>query len=342
MFIETQAAFAGSHLRVALKPEASFLASDYVALEIGGNRFAGTIAQGGASAVIEVPVDELLKLSSLDYSFHATRTSRRAKKVEFEFSPCELVDSINIKSTEDYMERVQMLSRRIPDPLAIRFCAKHKLIHEPTAFVLRGVALCALGYRIVEGLDEQDADLDFLWREAESTLLLPQTGVTEFLYVRWTTSVTMMLVYAALLQKDLARLEYYLRKTLSYRYLLPKASLLHTNFSRCDTLMGLVCLARRDRTAAREFFNDVDEVFRVGVTASDLSRSTGGFKFSEMNAVLKAARASARIRSAAEVLEGDGLVELARKQNLGEMSGILGSLGRLGCWDAVIAEASSS
>lgn len=340
MIIGTEAAFSAGCLRIILTPETPFLASDTVAVDIGGKKFAGAQKQGEKIAAIDVPLEELLRLPVLDYSFHLVR-SKRAKKVEPEFSPCLMLDAINIKSTEDYMERVQMLSRRIPDPLAIRFCAKHKLIHERAGFALRSVALCALGYRIVEGLDKNDPDLDFLWQEAEFTLQLPKDSATEFLYVRWTTSVTMMLVYAAMLQKDIARIEQYLTKTLSFRYYLPKASLLHTNFSRCDTLMGLLSLARRDGVAARAYFDDVDEVFRIGVMASDLSVKAGGYKFSEMSAVLKAGRVSARIRLAAAEAKGDDMVELARKQNLSDISGILGSLGRVGCWDAVIAKVSA-
>lgn len=296
---------------------------------IGGLSFE-TALPAGTSAVTTIPLIELELLPNL-----AHRLAIAWPDHQMDLPADPLLAKVDIRNRDEFLERVQALSKRIPDPEAIRFCSRRLLANPGSRAELRAAAICAIGYRIVEGLDPADPDYPRFWGWVES--LLAEYGANDN-EVRWTTSVTMVAAYAAILQENAPEVIHYLRRTLSYRHHLERLSLLHTNFSRSDTLLALAEMARGNREEAEALLADVAEVFRTGARASLIQDpQRGRYQFSEIAAVLKSVRAATGILNQIEqVGSREELVALAFSTSIGEISILTRQLMDKGHWHGVL------
>lgn len=298
-------------------------------VSIGGQDFA-TPLPAGEAAVTMIPLIELEMLPNLA---HRLAIAWPDRQLDLPADP--LLSKVDIRTRDEFLERVQALSKRIPDPEAIRFCSRRLLANGGSRAELRAAAICAIGYRIVEGLDPADPDYPRFWGWVEG--LLAEYGRNDN-EVRWTTSVTMVAAYAAILQENAAEVVRYLRQTLSYRHHLERLSLLHTNFSRSDTLLALAEMARGNREEAEALLADVAEVFRTGAKASLIQDpQRGRYQFSEIAAVLKSVRAATSILNQIEQAGSrEELVALSFSASIADISILTKQLTENGHWHGVL------
>lgn len=250
-----------------------------------------------------------------------------------------LMTRVDIRTDAEFLDRVQSLRNRIKDPAAVRFCARRLLHRRPAASpALRAAALCAIGYRIAESLDQLDPDLPLFWREVGCLLAEVEGGED---LVRWTTSVTMCATYVAILLRNDVEAEALLRKTLSYRSFLPKLSLLHTNFSRSDILLALIRLARGDSHGAALLLKDVPDVARTGVAHSHIDNPMKGrSQFSEIFAVIKSLRIAHGIaQGLPQATNGEQMLRFALGISIGEVTNITRGLEAKGHWSRLLMRA---
>ena len=303
--------------------------------DIGGCKFKSEFL--GSTATITIPFADLEPLPQLPHNLRVVTPAQA-----FQLPPVPILNKIDIRTTEDFIDRVQALRKRIDDPEAVRFCSRRLLAQPKSEMNLRAAALCAIGYRIVEGLDPADHDLERFWAWTEQ--FLGDIGNSDD-QVRWTTSVTMCAVYVAILQRDAAATIRFLRNTLAYRSYLPELSLLHTNFSRCSTLLALLEMAGGNRAKADVLLSDVAEIFRVGTRSSWIDHPVRGRnQFSEVFSVLKSARVAAEIQRQARGAKGtEGLIRVAMSTPITPISIVTRRLEEEGHWLAVVrAEASAA
>ena len=296
---------------------------------IGGLEFHADFAADG-SARLSIPWATLEGLPDLAHRLAVLTAAGAA-----ELPAVPLLSSIDIRTRSEFLERVQSLRKRIKDPEAVRFCARRLLAGGTADADLRAAALCAIGYRIVEGLDPQDADLGRFWAWVEAFLA---GGEKPERLARWTTSVTMCATYVAILEERAEAVERFLVTTLAYRRYLPTLSLLQTNFSRCDTLLALIELARGNRAAAEVLLADVAEVFRTGARSSRIDNGQRGrSQYSEIFAVIKSVRLAWELQSrAAAAADRDGLVRVAVGFPISEIQILTKRLEERGHWLAVM------
>lgn len=321
--------------RTRLIISASLDADEILEAEFAGKRFRGMSVAGAASVIVNYA--ELYAEPILDPHLRIYDRSGAARQLALPL----LVQQIDIRTSSEFTERVQSLRKRMTDNEAVRFAARRLLMTPDQAFDDRAAAVCAIGYRIVEGGDRDDSDTVFLRSAARETIAM---GARSERYARWTTSMTMVLTYIAILMREPLETELQLTETLSYRHFLPQLSLLHTNFSRCNLLLALIRAARNDVTGARACLADIDQVFRIGVRSSWIDHNIKGrSQFSEIFAVLKVVRLAAELQSQLDsAAAGNGLADFAAAAPMASISPIVRSLQVNGHWQAVLDHNSGS
>ena len=298
-------------------------------VELGGKRFRSMPVDGLAS--VSVDYDDLYEAAVLDPKLRIYAGSGAARDLPLPL----LMQQIDIRSSADFSENVQSLRKRMADNEAVRFASRRLLMQAEQPFDDRAAAVCAMGYRIVEGGDPHDSDIEFVRAAARETI---SSGARSDRFARWITSMTMVLAYIAILRRESGETERQLIETLSYRPFLPQLSLLHTNFSRCNLLLALIRAARNDVIGASSALADVEQVFRIGVKSSWIDHNIRGrSQFSEIVAVLKVARLAAELEAQLHAAaREDRLAEFAAAAPMTSISPIVKSLQVAGHWQAVL------
>lgn len=307
-------------------------------LEAGFADWLYSAPSADGQAAIPVAYDELYRLPVLEPKLWIRSESGGDRQ---ELGLPLLLGQIDIRTSAEFGQRVQSLRERMTDNEAVRFAARRLLMTPDSRFDDRAAAICAIGYRIVEGRDPADSDIGFLRKAARETLAMAARNER---YARWITSVTMVLTYLAILMRDANEVEAQLAETLSYRPFLAQLSLLHTNFSRCNLLLALIRAARHDLVGANAALDDIEQVFRIGVRSSWIDDNIKGrSQYSEIFAVLKVAQLADELKAglAAAAQQGQAAA-FAASTALTSISPIVKALQTDGHWQAILGQVSGS
>ncbi|WBV44761.1 hypothetical protein [Pseudoroseomonas cervicalis] len=293
------------------------------------------VAEGADRARVALPLAPLYAQAELPQALRLLGPDGAERQL---LPPDALLSAIDIRTHREFFERVQSNTARMQDAEAVRFCARRLLRREKADFAVRCAALCVLGYRIVELTDPADGDLDELWAEAEATLLIPQEGEAA---VRWRSSVSMMLTYIAILQRDADRSERMLGITLKYRNSLSR--LLSPNYARSEVLLAAQRLAQGAKEEALDLLQDVETVFRAGVQGSSVELpGRGYYPYTEVQAALRVVRMAYQMRQRAErAADRKAMLLVAQDPGFKAMSSIMRLLvegGHLAAWLQAAAE----
>lgn len=326
MTLAAEVTFSREHLMVACEAAPG----ERLQLRLGDSLASSEpVAEGEGRASLALPLAPLYAQATLPQALCLLApdgTERQALPAD------ALLTAIDIRTHRQFFERVQSNTARMSDAEAARFCARRLLRREKAEFAVRCAALCVLGYRILEVADPQDSDLDELWAEAEATLLIPQEGEAA---VRWRSSVSMMLTYIAILQRDPARSERMLGITLTYRGSLSR--LLSPNYARSEVLLAAQRLAQGAKEAALDLLLDVETVFRAGVQGSSVELpGRGYYPYTEVQAALRVVRMAYQMRQRAErAADRKAMLLVAQDPGFKAMSSIMRLLvegGHLAGW----------
>ncbi|ROH87081.1 hypothetical protein ED236_05220 [Pseudomethylobacillus aquaticus] len=240
-----------------------------------------------------------------------------------------IISEFNVDLKELFYERVVSTARSIRNPNLLRLCCKRAVKRFHNNYDVAGIAICALGYRVLDANDPQDRDMGWLQTEV-NRLLRWRDPVSAYHHTRWATSC---LILNAYIDINFDRYEdgiQKLRRLFYYRYGLSYAPLVQTNLVRAGLLIADFDIKMGHLQQVRPLLEEVIRVAEDGVWFSDLDDpGPGVFKFTEFDITLAGARIARGILDKMDSMDSAQLLKTYKVEQLGGYINVLATRGKL-------------
>lgn len=240
-----------------------------------------------------------------------------------------LLACFDVDNIDTFWARVSTPARPVKDAHLLRLlCRRAVFLYRN--FSVYGVALCALGYRVLDADAPNDPDAQWMLSHAEIMLNWTEE-ITPYEDARWCTSVLMLLGYYHLNRGDTQQAVRTLNRLMHYRSALKYAPLVQTNLVRSSLLLADYYINTGEYDRALYCLEEVQKMARDGVWWSDLQGDpvTTMYKYSELDVVLYGAKEASRLIDRYADIREKHQKKVIHLPSLGGYVHVLGQRGRL-------------
>jgi hypothetical protein len=234
---------------------------------------------------LDVPLDLIPPPFLPSFEFYAYDGHETATRLVY-YAPNDLLGAVQFGQGGDFMRLIQTPSTRLRDPETLVFASMHALKRFPNDYTIACSAMCVIGYRILDN-EVNDSDIRKLFDETSRQLISIKPSIQLGLYLRWHSSLRLIMGYLAYQDGDLSSAHTHFEKIVDFADDIATWPQSLTNILLAVLISGYLSCEAGDTDRAIQTWGRAEGILRYGAGVAQFQNF---YAYGELGNAVRAAQ----------------------------------------------------